>query len=414
MLGRCAVAHQTTIYSTRAPSLALSMTNSKKYDIVFNSMTITQTKQLNEIDWNFPLNSTDKLSSIHPYPAKFIPEIPGNLIDILKPSKETAIFDPFCGSGTTMVEAQKRGYDSIGIDLNPIACLISRVKTSPFPNNYELILKDIVSKVASDTSVSLVNIPNVDHWFPLDIQSVIYKINGEISLISNPVEKDFFQLVLSSIIVNVSNQESDTRYAAVNKSISAELVLPKFEQAAHKIASILKDRLITSASSLIINSDILNVDKKSITKPIGLLITSPPYPNAYEYWLYHKYRMYWLGYDPIKVKEKEIGARAHFFKKNRHTANTFATQMKLAFGLFYDILCEGGYACFVIGRSKIHGEIVDNAKILVDIASENHFMVVDKIERNILSTKKSFNLTHANIKTESIIVFRKENVTKSS
>ena len=48
----------------------------------------------------------------------------------------------------------------------------------------------------------------------------------------------------------------------------------------------------------------------------GRLVTSPPYPNAYEYWLYHKYRMYWLGFDPIPIRENEIGARPHYFKTN--------------------------------------------------------------------------------------------------
>ena len=43
-------------------------------------------------------------------------------------------------------------------------------------------------------------------------------------------------------------------------------------------------------------------------------MTSPPYPNAYEYWLYHKYRMYWLGMDPIAVRQQEIGARPHYFR----------------------------------------------------------------------------------------------------
>jgi site-specific DNA-methyltransferase (cytosine-N4-specific) len=83
----------------------------------------------------------------------------------------------------------------------------------------------------------------------------------------------------------------------------------------------------------IIEADTLAITEQDIAANVGLVITSPPYPNAYEYWLYHKYRMWWLGFDPLAVKEKEIGARAHFFKKNHHTAELFVEQMRTTFKL---------------------------------------------------------------------------------
>ncbi|EJR2729351.1 site-specific DNA-methyltransferase, partial [Salmonella enterica subsp. enterica] len=104
-------------------------------------------EKLKSLDWDFSeSNNKDGLHSIHPYPAKFIPEIPEQLIRELKP-KKGVILDPFCGSGTTMSVSQKMGYESIGIDLNPIACLISRVKTSVLPScfreTYQKVLVDI-------------------------------------------------------------------------------------------------------------------------------------------------------------------------------------------------------------------------------------------------------------------------------
>jgi adenine-specific DNA methylase len=71
---------------------------------------------------------------LHPYPAKLIPEIPhlflrSGLIGNTK--KRARIADPFCGSGTVLLEAALAGYDAIGADSNPLARLISRVKTRP-------------------------------------------------------------------------------------------------------------------------------------------------------------------------------------------------------------------------------------------------------------------------------------------
>ncbi|KAA4287867.1 site-specific DNA-methyltransferase, partial [Bacteroides ovatus] len=89
--------------------------------------------KLKTIDWNFQDVSQDALANIHPYPARFIPDIPRELISALGCAKGSVVLDPFCGSGTTLVEAQRAGFDAVGIDLNPIACLISSVKTQPLP-----------------------------------------------------------------------------------------------------------------------------------------------------------------------------------------------------------------------------------------------------------------------------------------
>src|SRR5436309_3516443 len=83
-------------------------------------------------DWNFTNSKTNNgTHSIHPYPAKFIPQIPRHLIQRIRPLKGSFVFDPFCGCGTTLLEAQAAGYPSIGVDLNPIASMIARVKTRP-------------------------------------------------------------------------------------------------------------------------------------------------------------------------------------------------------------------------------------------------------------------------------------------
>jgi len=87
---------------------------------------------LEAIDWNFSEVKPDAIHNVHPYPAKFIPEIPRLLLQNLRPSPGQAVFDPFCGSGTTLVEAQRLGFPTVGVDLNPIACLLTKVKTTPY------------------------------------------------------------------------------------------------------------------------------------------------------------------------------------------------------------------------------------------------------------------------------------------
>ena len=117
--------------------------------------------------------------------------------------------------------------------------------------------------------------------------------------------------------------------------------------------------------------------------------------------------MWWLGFDPLAVKEHEIGARAHFFKRNPHTEDNFVEQMRGTLTLIDRVLVAGGYACFVIGRSKIRGKIVDNAGVIRRVAEMLGFEPIASIERTISSNRKSFNLAHANIKTETVLVLKK-------
>ena len=67
---------------------------------------------------------------IHKYPAKFIPEYPRWAIQKFAGNKTNLVLDPFCGSGTTNVEAKLAGYDSCGIDVDPLAILLTKVKTT--------------------------------------------------------------------------------------------------------------------------------------------------------------------------------------------------------------------------------------------------------------------------------------------
>jgi DNA modification methylase len=363
---------------------------------------------LRQIDWTF-LNRArpPKVESIHPYPAKFIGDIPAAFLRALHVPKGTAILDPFCGSGTTLVEAQRAGYEAIGVDLNPIACLISRVKTAPLADGFLRAAEQLADKAEQSQAVRPFAIPNVDHWFKKDVQKAVGALASELHSGEFSAWSDALRLALSSILVRVSNQDSDTRYAAVEKDVGHAEVFNAFRQASRKLNDALAARDWRMTKCSVIESDVLRVEPTQINKPVGCVITSPPYPNAYEYWLYHKYRMWWLGFDPLAVKEQEIGARAHFFKKNHHTAEMFEDQMHETLSLVRRVLVDGGHLCVVVGRSKIHGQVIDNGTMLYELARRMGFTGVDKFDRVINQHRKSFNLSHANIRTESVLVLQK-------
>lgn len=361
---------------------------------------------LSGVDWNFPGRRTpSRIERIHPYPAKFIAEIPRALLGALSIPKGTAILDPFCGSGTTLVESQREGLQSFGIDLNPIACLLARVKTAPYPNGFREAALTVVDKARYTKDVEVPDLPNIDHWFDHSVQHGLATLVSAFDDVDSRY-RDALHLALSSIVVRVSRQESDTRYAAINKCVTLNDVYIQFQRAAIQLERALNEREYLLKPAVVFTSDTLGFDASAIGARVGMVITSPPYPNAYEYWLYHKYRMYWLGFDPLTVKNQEIGARAHFYKRKHHTPQDFVLQMTKTFNLIRDVLVPGGYACFVVGRSRIHGEHVDNAHIVKEAASG--FDLVFSTERVIPTHRKSFNLSHANIRTETLLVMKRK------
>jgi hypothetical protein len=362
---------------------------------------------LAERDWTFATANTRQAThAVHPYPAKFIPQIPRALIADLHPGDDSLILDPFCGSGTTLVEAAAAGLPSVGIDLNPLACLISKVKVTPLPCSLDIAAAAVLNRAVKQP---LPPIPRLDHWFDSSVQEALASIVAAIDLEDHSDVRDALRVALSSIVVRVSRQESDTRYAAISKNVSRHTVEEQFLRAAKTIGDLVSGtwRDAPQPRVRIINRNILLATAQEVGAPVSLVVTSPPYPNAYEYWLYHKYRMYWLGMDPLPIRESEIGARAHFFKKNPATADDFRVQMSHVFRLLRAVIVDGGHACFQVGNSKIHGQVVDNGELLRLAGAAHGFCNIETVKREIPISRKAFNPSNSRIRNESILVFRR-------
>lgn len=367
-------------------------------------------EKLRQIDWTFHgARTQDETHSVHPYPAKFIPQIPRALIAALHPGDDSAVMDVFCGSGTTIVEAGLAGAPAIGIDLNPLACLITKVKVTPLISDLRRAAIDAAAR-AEDMSDEPPSIPALDHWFAPHVQRALAALIRGIDREPDADVRDALRVAFSRIVVRVSNQESDTRYAAIPKNVSTADVRTFFLRAADAIHDALQQTwgpLFPAPRALVLNQDVLTIAPAQIPQAVSLVVTSPPYPNAYEYWLYHKYRMYWLGMDPIPVREAEIGARPHYFKRKPHTPADFHRQLSAVFHMIDRVMTVDGHACFQVGNSVIRGEHIDNAAIVRSAASEHHFAEELVMTRSIPSARKAFNPRTSRILQEQILVFRK-------
>lgn len=362
-----------------------------------------------ETDWTFEdARTRGGIHGIHPYPARFIPELPRHLIDLFHPVSPGPVLDPFCGSGTTLVEAQAAGIPSFGVDLNPIATLVSSVKIDPPQRDVAPVALAIADAAASGGPRLAPEIPRLDHWFTKEATEALARLTHELARVSDRQLSDALRVALSRIVVRVSRQDSDTRYAAVDRSINQNEVYAAFVDSARTLDDAFRELPARQPVSGVLTGDILTVQPDELPGPFGLIVTSPPYPNAYEYWLYHKFRMHWLGEDPLAVRRHEIGARPHYFKRNPATPDDFRRQMAQCFRLFRRVTVPGAVACIVIGRSIIRGEVIDNAALLRAAGRSHGFNMIASSERTIPKTRKGFNPAHGNIASERILVFQRD------
>ena len=110
---------------------------------------VSPINKLEGLDWDFADAQTGYLThSLHPYPAKYIPQIPNALIQELSSVGDT-VLDPFCGSGTTLVEALLLKRHAVGVDANPLACLIARAKTTRLTETDVESLRRLAEQVAT-------------------------------------------------------------------------------------------------------------------------------------------------------------------------------------------------------------------------------------------------------------------------
>ena len=157
--------------------------------------------------WDFrTANTKEYTHCYHNYPAMMIPQIASRLITEYGRGAKT-LFDPYCGTGTSLVEANINGIDAYGTDLNPMAQLIAKAKTSKI----ELQILDLYLKEFNDYLFALnfgikklnIIVPtfkNIDFWFKEETKNTLAIIKQFIDNIKDKKVQRFFLVAFSETI----------------------------------------------------------------------------------------------------------------------------------------------------------------------------------------------------------------------
>jgi DNA modification methylase len=420
--------HGWRYFSEEQAATVVAFANASNDDLSEEGSIVAQPSFVNTlraIDWDFHEAKTNYLThGIHPYPAKFIPQIPNALIQELSSVGDT-VGDIFCGSGTTLVEALTLKRHAVGIDANPLACLIAHAKTAVISGFDKEALAELVAKAYRlgteiheysedalfptehfQSKAWRPDFPKLNFWFEEHVIEELAEALSWCRALATQEARDLALTSLSAIIVAVSRQDSDTRYVRREKGIGRGETFRRFGRSleqAIEVAVEFSDIAEPRFKRQIAEANLLDMPK---IPALDLVVCSPPYPNAYSYHLYHMTRMIWLGMDQPQFKLAEIGSHRKYSSpgKNGATVETFRTEFTLIFKWLSQYLKRGGYACFVVGNSTLKGVTVDNADIIRDTAKLAGFRETMRIDRTLQTTKKSFNPAIGKIKKEQIVV----------
>lgn len=361
------------------------------------------------------LSELQKLDRVHPYPAKFTVDL---AIEYIKKysNRSGLIYDPFVGSGTSLLAAKYTGRNGYGTDINHIAILISKFKSANFTKNNVISLYNYVNRLKSEfvsniDGTKLYYYDSINHWFCDDAIRVLSYVKNSFSSINDENEMLFVKTVFSAILNSVSNQESDTRYAAVYKPrLNKEYIFTTFVKKFSSTLSLVEAMLGNEVSDVYLNPLLLDSNLCDTVIPnnsVDLIITSPPYPNTYDYYLYHKHRMNWLGFDVKFSMEKEIGSRREF-SSLRHPKEKFDGDLYSILSHCNNVLKAQSYVVIVMGDGKIQGEIYDAKENLLAICSKIGWKLANDSFTLLDETSRSFQKSYRTKgKKEHVLVFKK-------
>lgn len=382
----------------------------------------------------FPaLNSADRSTHlIHPYPAKLLTHIPFLFLsnDLLSKPGDI-VLDPFCGSGTVLLEARLANRNAYGVDANPLARLVARVKTSPIdPDELRRAFRQILRRIPKKPSGPCPDVVNLEHWFYPSTVKKLQCIHEAIEGIADSAARDFFLICFSVCIRKVSladprlsvpvrlkigqypedhplQKESDSHLRSLRRinvanvfSRVARTNIARMERlAAHESTSLVEIPCSDARDLAFEFSMNGNRGKPLANHSVQLVITSPPYPGAQKYIRSSSLSLGWLGlcgthelraYKACTIGREEFTKEeskripttnildadrvlAEIAKRNAIRAviaATYLNEMRAAFQEMFRVLRPGGSIVIVAANNRIARKEFRTVEYLRTIADQ--------------------------------------------
>ena len=369
-------------------------------------------------EWAFEsVRSTEQWThGYHRYPAKFLPDVVRKIIEEYANGSKL-IADLFAGCGTTLVEAKVHGISSVGVDINPVAQLITKVKTTPLaPDALQqayTALVNLFDKYNESDYEDIKKHERIDYWFtPSQKAKIAFLYDKVFHLEVDDDTKDFFYVCISHILKNCSWWIQSGTKPQRDMEKEPEDPFNEFKRHCNKMIG-WNEKFYNELSKigyLGIPCEIYLGDARhtSITsESIDAIITSPPYVTSYEYADIHQLTAYWMEYisDIHEFRKKFIGSSYSgndslivpnskqaqkivndLSENSKHIARDVAqyfNDMQEVAKEMARVLAPNGHACIVIGNTKIKEVQIKSAEVFYEFLRNAGLRKVTVIKRSI-------------------------------
>lgn len=268
----------------------------------------------------------EHVHGFHAYPARMHPAVSAAVLAAVGDELDggRAVLDPFCGSGTTLVEARLAGRAAVGTDLNPLAVRLARLKSAPPPAEIqaevgraaEQVVQASCARVKAKSRVRAPLGKADAALYPPHVLLELAGLRAEVRAVGPGPVGDALELVFSAMVTKFSHLGGETGGHRADKRIGRFVPSRFFGRKAAELVerwSALGQRLPAGAPSPVV----IEADARSVAEAlpaagapdVGAVVTSPPYGGTYDYREHHRLRALWLGLDDSDLERSEIGAR---------------------------------------------------------------------------------------------------------
>jgi len=370
---------------------------------------------------------------MHPYPAMFHFLVVRELIKRFSKEGEN-ILDPFMGSGVVAGECLIGKRNFIGYDINPLAVLISKVRTTPIQSKLLPLFLENILLNSKYKEPEIVDFHNIHYWFDENVIRDLSKLRQAIFIIENTEVRDFFKVVFSEAVRRVSK----TRYNEFkllrrkNDNYNSD-VLKTFRDISFKNIELHTDFYRKFKPSKVT----LELEERNIVDgiPLGngsidLVITSPPYGDSrttVAYGQFSRLSLRWLDLEE-HVDRTSLGAKPKDISYDLPSALLYEFIDKIAdkdekrarevFSFYSDLfksvqiiagkVRSKGFVCFVVGNRRVKGFELPTDKISADFFENQGFQHQETIVRAISSKRMPIENAPSNIKGEKDFTMRYE------
>jgi SAM-dependent methyltransferase len=311
----------------------------------------------------------------HSYPARMHPATARILVDALA-DRRGPVVDPFCGSGTVLVEARALRAPAVGVDLNPLAVLVARAKTWTMPPRRRLQLREAGHAISGEALAAgraarragaepapvrkpVGFDPNARNrrlasWFAPHVRRELELMAARIDDLRERDRQlaDVLTACLSAILYKVSSRTSDTDDTWVARNIGRGAAARNFAQRVDLLVAGLGDLAQGSAPP----PEVFELDARRLAEVVpdgsaGAIVTSPPYAGTYDYAEHQRLRFDFLALRHRDFDDREIGSRRSFEKNPDDASLRWRDALADSIGAIGRALVPGCAAALVIGDS---------------------------------------------------------------